>query len=401
VALTVKQIEAAKPREKPYGLKDEKGLYLQVTPQGSKLWRFRYWLDKKENRISLGSYPEITLAEAREKRDELRKQIAHKVDPARAKKEETEARRNTFSAVSKEWFEKFSTVWAATHAETIRARLDRYILPDIGHMPIATIRAPDILSVLRKIEAQGHGETAKRVRLICGQVLRFAIASGLAEHDVTAGLRGALAPVKRGNFAAITDPNAFGGLLRAIEDYDGFFVTKQALRLAPLLFVRPGELRAMEWTELDLEKAVWNIPAEKMKTRRPHLVPLSIQAVKILHETQELTGTSQYVFPSARSWKRPMSENAITAALRRMGYLGQEMTGHGFRASASTLLYEKGYSSDVIERQLAHAQSNQVKAAYCRAEFVPERVRMMQEWSNFCDELKQQGKVLELARKAA
>lgn len=401
MALTVKQIEAAKPREKSYGLKDDRGLYLQVTPQGSKLWRFRYWLDKKENRVSLGSYPEITLAEAREKRDELRKQVAHKIDPVRAKKEETDARRNTFSAVAEEWFEKFSTVWADTHSETIRARLDKYILPDIGHMPVAAIRAPDVLSVLRKIELQGHGETAKRVRLICGQVLRFAIASGLAEYDVTAGLRGALAPVKRGNFAAITDPNAFGGLLRAIEDYDGHFVTKQALRLAPLLFVRPGELRSMEWTELDLEKAVWNIPAEKMKTRRPHLVPLSAQAVKILSETRELTGTSQYVFPSARSWKRPMSDNCVNAALRRMGFTTDEMTGHGFRASASTMLHERGYPSDVIERQLAHVQTNQVKAAYCRAEFVAERTKMMQEWADFCDELKQHGKVLELVRKAA
>ena len=314
------------------------------------------------------------------------------MDPSQHKKETKVLLRemtvNNFEAIAKEWSAKNSNVWTKKHSETVTGRLDRHLFPWIGKRPIKLITAPELLVVLRRIESRGTFETAHRVKQICGQVFRYAIATGRAERDPSADLRGALVPVKSKSMAAITDPQKIGGLLRAIDGYDGHIITKCALRLAPLVFVRPGELRHAEWIEVDLGEGMWKIPAEKMKMKIPHIVPLSKQAIDVFRMIEPVTGDGRYVFPSLRSEKRPMSDNTVLAALRRMGYSKEEMTGHGFRSMASTLLHEQGWPSDVIERQLAHAEGNSVKAAYNHAQHLPERRKMMQHWADYLDALK-------------
>ncbi len=373
-------------------LADGRGMYLEISPNGGKWWRFKYRIGGKEKRISLGVYPDVGLADARDKREAARNLVAAGIDPADHRKaaqiETVELTENTFEAIAREWFGMFSVKWVPGHADKIIRRLELYVFPWIGALPIKAITAPELLAVLRRVESRGANETAHRALQVCGRVFRFAVATGRAERDPSRDLGGALAPTKETHLASITDPQEVGALLRAIDAYDGAWITRCALRLAPLVFVRPGELRAAQWTEFDFDKAEWRIPAERMKMRVQHVVPLSTQAIAVLRDLQPLTGRFAFAFPGVRSRFRPMSENTITAALRRMGYSGQDMTGHGFRSMASTLLNEQGWNRDAIERQLAHGERDAVRAAYNYAQHLPERRRMMQAWGDFLDQLK-------------
>jgi integrase len=391
VALTDTKVRSVKSREKSFKIADGKGLFLVVQPNGSKYWRFRYRFGGKEKLLAIGIYPDVTLADARRKRDDARKLLADDTDPGMAKQLKKRAKKlvseNSFEAITREWHIKFSSKWTPEHGAKILIRLEKDIFPWLGHRPITEITAPELLAVLRRIENRGAIETAHRTLQNCGQIFRYAIATGRAERDVSADLRGAIPPVKKRHLASITDPKSIGNLLRALNDYNGHFVTKSALQLAPLVFVRPGELRKAEWSEFNFETAEWRIPPEKMKMRITHIVPLSTQAVAILREIQALTGDGKYVFPSLRTHTRPMSNNAVLGALRRLGYAKDEMTGHGFRSMASTLLNEQGWNRDAIERQLAHAERNNIRAAYNYAEYLPERRKMMQHWADYLDAL--------------
>lgn len=401
MSLSVKAVESAKPSGKPQRLFDEKGLYLEVSPAGGKWWRIKYRFDGKEKRLSLGTYPDVSLKVARTKRDDARTLLAAGVDPGAQRKAMKEARAdravNSFEVVAREWFGKYSANWAPSHAEKIIQRLERDIFPWIGGRPIAEIKALELLTCLRRIEARGALETAHRALQNCGQVFRYSVATGRAERDPTVDLRGALPPVNRTHHAAITDPDSIAGLLRAMDGYQGSFITKCALRVAPMVFVRPGELRKAEWTEFDLDVACWNIPAERMKMKDAHLVPLAKQAVEILRELHALTGNGRYVFPGARTNGRPMSDNAVLAALRRMGYAKEEMSGHGFRAMARTILDEVlGVRPDFIEHQLAHAVRDPNGRAYNRTAHLAERRKMMQQWADYLDKLKAGAEVIPL-----
>jgi integrase len=399
--LTDTTIRNAKPKDKQYKLSDEKGLYLLVKKAG-KYFRLNYRFAGKRKTLAIGVYPDVTLAEARKKRDEARELLKDSVDPSQHKKEAKNALEelagNSLEAIAREWFEKKRPAWAERHASTVIRRLELNIFPWIGNRPIKLITAPELLAVLRRIESRGAIETAHRIKQVCGQIFRYAIATGRAERDPSADLRGALTSTKPKSMAAITDPKKIGGLLRAIDGYDGHIITKCALRLAPLVFVRPGELRHAEWSEIDLDNADWKIPAHKMKMKRPHIVPLSKQAIDVFKMIRPITGDGRYVFPSLRSTVRPMSNNTVLAALRRMGYSKEEMTGHGFRAMASTILHEQGWPDDVVERQLAHAEGNKVKAAYNHARHLPERRKMMQAWADYLDALKGGAQVIPFRR---
>jgi len=402
--LTDAKARNAKPKNKQYKLFDHHGLFLIVSPAGGKWWRFKYRFGGKEKLLSLGTYPEVSLSQARERRDAARKQVADDIDPSQARKALKAAKiqdENTLEVVAREWHAKFTPTWTPGHAASILRRLALNVFPWVGTRPIIDINAPELLMVLRRIESRGALETARRIKIICGQVFRYAVATGRAERDPAADLRGALPPVQPKHMAAMTDPDKVTGLLRAIDGYQGSFVTKCALRLAPLLFVRPGELRHAEWAEIDLDAAEWNIPAEKMKTRQPHLVPLAEQAVAVLQELHPLTGTGRYVFPSARTPLRPMSNNAVLAALRRMGFQKDEMSGHGFRAMARTILDEVlQVRPDFIEHQLAHAVRDPNGRAYNRTAFLEERRKMMQDWADYLGGLKEGAKVIPLKRQA-
>jgi integrase len=387
------QVNKAKPKGKNYKLNDGFGLYLLVTPTGGKLWRFDYRFDDKRKVLALGAYPAITLADARERREDARKLLANDVDPGQVKKAQKLAgkdiRENTFEVVAREWHEKFFGQWSPSHAERTMERLKRDVFPWLGEKPISEIKPPDILAILRRVESRGALETAHRIRTICGQVLRYAVATGRAERDSAADLRGALPPVREKHHAALIEPKEVAELLRAIDGLKGTYVTKCALKLAYLLFVRPGELRQMEWSEVDLDNAQWNIPGEKMKMKQPHIVPLAKQSLDILRDLQPLTGRGRYVFPCHRSPMRPMSNNAVNAALRRMGYDKDTMTGHGFRAMARTILDEVLHvRPDYIEHQLAHAVRDPNGRAYNRTAHLIERRKMMQTWADYLDGLK-------------
>jgi len=408
--LTDTAIRSAKPQTKAVKLFDGGGLYVEVNPAGGKWWRWKYRFGGKEKRLSLGVYPDVSLKAAREKRDAARQQLAAGIDPGQARRAEklAQAGAESFEAIAREWHAKFSPGWVASHGDRILKRLEKDLFPWIGKRPIAEIKAPELLAVLRRIESRGALETAHRAMQNCGQVFRYAVATGRAERDPTGDLRGALPAPKEKHHASIIDQKRIGELLRAIDAYEGFFATKCALRLAPLVFVRPGELRKAQWPEIDLDKAEWRIPAERMKMREQHIVPLSQQAVAILRELEPLTNRAmpskpdapRYIFPGAQSRERPMSENAVLAALRRMGYTKDEMTGHGFRSMASTLLHEQGWNHQVIERQLAHAERNAVSAAYNFAEHLPERRKMMQAWADHLDGLKASAEVIPIFKKA-
>lgn len=403
--LTDTAIRTAKPGDKPLKLTDEKGLFLLIAPAGGKWWRFRYRYDGKHKMLSMGIYPEVPLKLARERRDEARRLLAEGIDPGEHRKAtknmQADRAANSFEAVAREWFAKYSTTWVPSHSERIIRRLERDVFPWLGNKPIAEVNAPALLASLRRIEDRGALETAHRALQNCGQVFRYAIATGRAERDPSQDLRGALPPTRQTHHASITDPHAIGGLLRAMDAYSGSFVTKCALRLAPLVFVRPGELREAEWAEFDLDAATWEIPAERMKMKLPHIVPLAGQAVEILRALHAVTGRGRYVFPGARSNGRPMSNNAILAALRRMGFEKTEMSGHGFRAMARTVLDEVlGYRPDWIEHQLAHAVRDPNGRAYNRTAHLKQRREMMQTWADYLDTLKV-GNVVPFVAKAA
>ena len=390
MALTELQIRQLKAKEKRYMVRDDGGLYLEVMASGNKHWRFRYHDGTKPVKLSLGEYPHISLREARERRDDLKKGKARGIDPKAQLKPAESA---TFEKVGREWFSKhIDGVRSAGHAETVIYRLERVLFPPLGSRPIKDITAPDLLAVLRTIEARGKLETANRVKQIAGQVFRYGIAIGECERDISADLRGALAPAVPKHHGSLTNVKDIAGLLRTMEGFDGSFVVKCALWFSAYTFARPGEVRHAEWTEFNLDAEEWRIPAEKMKKRKPHIVPLSKQVLEILNQMLSWTGQGKYVFPSNRTLnhgERPMSENTVTAALRRLGYTGDEMTAHGFRSMASTNLNEQGWHPDVIERQLAHVEGNSVRAAYNYAEYLPERRKMMQAWADWLDSLKE------------
>lgn len=396
-SLSATKVKNAKGREKPYKLTDGQGLFLLVTPTGSRLWRFKYFFGGKEKLMAFGSYPEISLAEAREKRDAARKKVSNDVDPAEVRKAQRVAQvavtENSFEVIAREWHSKFSGSWSPSHAETTLGRMERDVFPVMGDRPVGEIKPPELLAMLRRIESRGALETAHRVRTICGQVFRYAVATGRAERDPATDLKGALPPYKSSHLAALTEPKEVAPLLRAIDEYHGSYVVKCALQLAAMFFVRPGELRNAEWSEFDLDAALWSIPAEKMKMKLPHIVPLSRQAIDVLKSLRQLTGRSRYLFPSNRSSQRPISNNAVLAALRNMGFDKTEMTGHGFRAMARTILDEVlQVRPEFIEHQLAHAVRDPNGRAYNRTTHLEERKKMMQLWSDYLDGLKQGAK---------
>jgi integrase len=391
-------IRNAKPVEKPYKIADEKGMYLFVHPNGGKYFRLDYRFAGKRKTLALGVYPETSLKQARDKRDTVKKQIADGIDPGITRKiEKAGSTENTFKAVAEEFLEANSVRWSASHKRHIKECFDRDVYPWMGSRPLKDLSAVEVLTTLRRITARGALETAARTKQFIGQAIRYGIATGRAERDVTQDLRGALPSPVKGHFPAITEPKPLGQLLRDIEAYSGDFVVRTALQLQPLIFARPANLAAAEWDEFDLDAAEWRIAADKMKMKDAHIVPLSRQAIALLRDIHPLTGSKRYVFASNKSSEKHISRESIGAAIRRMGYQGQH-TAHGFRTTASTLLHEQGYHSDMIERQLSHAERNQVKAAYNRAQHLPERRLMMQSWADYLDALKNGADVIQLKR---
>ncbi|HDR9878272.1 TPA: DUF4102 domain-containing protein [Burkholderia cenocepacia] len=410
--LTDTAIKNAKPADKPVRLFDGGGLYLEVAPSGGKWWRLKYRFGGKEKRISLGVYPDVPLKEARERRDKARALLEAGADPGEAKKAEKRAAQlsteNSFEAVAREWHAKYTPSWSASHGARLLRRLEVDAFPWIGGKPIAELAPPDVLDVLRRVEKRGALETAHRLHANVGQVCRYAVATGRAARDVTADLRGALPPVQQEHMAAITDPRQVAELLRAIDGYQGTLPVSCALRLAPLLFQRPGELRAAEWAEFDLDAGTWEIPSDRMKRTKQgkaaggaHIVPLPTQAVAILRELQLLTGNGRLLFPSVRTKDRPMSDNTVNAALRRLGYDGDTMTGHGFRAMARTILDEVlGVPAPIIEAQLAHTVKDPLGRAYNRTAHLQQRREMMQKWADYLDRLKAGAQIIPIGAAA-
>jgi len=400
MSLSELKVRTAKPKEKFYKLTDGDGLYLHVAETGGKLWRFRYRFNRKEKLLALGRYPEISLLDARKRRDDARKLLANNVDPGAVRKAQKQSKvedTETFEVIAREWHNKFKSRWTEGYALKIIRHLQIDLFPWIGARPIKDITAPELLAALRRTESRGAVDTAHRLRGICNMIFRYATATGRAQHNLAQDLIGSLEPLNRRHLAAITEPNEVADLLRAIDNYHGSFVVRCALRLSPLVFSRPGELRHMQWDELDFDKAEWHIPAQKMKLRQPHIVPLSKQSLEILNEIKPLTGSGIYVFPG-RTSNRPMSNNAILAALRNMGYTAEQMTPHGFRAMARTILDEVlQVRVDLIEAQLAHRVLDSLGRAYNRTKHLPERKKMMQTWADYLDGLKAGAKVIPLS----
>lgn len=412
MALSDTAIRKAKPgfhpkhgaTDKPYKLTDGAGLYLEVAPAGGKWWRFKYRIGGKEKRVSLGTYPATGLADARSKRDEARKLVAAGIDPSARRKADNAAKAesaaNTFAMVGEELLGIRAAKLAGGTAVRERRILDKYLTPYVGSRPVGEVTAPELLAALRKLEGKGTIETAHRARVLASQVFRYAIATGRAERDPAADLRGALMQPDAGHFASLTEPAEVAPMLRAIHRYEGTPVVAAALKLAPLVFVRPGELRNARWADIDLEAGEWRFIASK--TKQPHIVPLASQAVAILRELEPLTGRGEYAFPSLRGKGRPMSEAAVNAALRRMGFDSDTMTGHGFRAMARTILDEVlGFRPDYIEHQLAHAVRDPNGRAYNRTSHIAERRKMMQAWADYLDALRTDANVVPLRRKAS
>ncbi len=392
--LTDTSVKNAKPSNKTYKKYDEKGLYLEISPAGGKWWRFKYRFDDKEKRISLGIYPDISLKEARTRRDEARNLVANGIDPSEKRKavkiSKFTSSENSFEAIAREWFESQKSSWTDSHSSKIIKRFENDVFPWIGSKPISEISAQELLICLRRIENRGAGDTAHRAHQNCGQVFRYAIQTERATVNPSENLRGALSPVKKEHYASITNPKEVGELLRAFDGFRGTLIVQTALKLSPLVFLRPGELRKTEWVEIDFDKCELNVPGPRMKMRLPHLVHLSKQAVFLLKELHALTGKGRFVFPGAHSKDRSMSEAAVNAALRRMGYdTKNEITGHGFRAMARTILHEQlGFKPEVIEHQLAHRVPDALGTAYNRTKFLAERKKMMQTWADYLDKLK-------------
>jgi integrase len=398
-------IKCEKPGPKIKKLSDGGGLQLWVTPDGAKRWRLAYRFDGKQRVLAIGVYPKVGLKEAREAREGARRTLSASADPTQAKREAktaTEvARANIFSVIAAELIEKKRLEGKSPRTLKKLEWLLEFAGPTIGGRPIGEISAREVLQVLNGVASRGRYETALKLREFVGGVFRFAVQTSRAESDPTGALRGALVNPTVTPRSAIVEPKAFGALLRAIEDYQGATETCAALELLALTFVRPGELRAAEWAEFDLDNAVWEIPAGRMKMRRPHRIPLAPRAVAILHELRKVTGHGRLLFPSVRSSARCMSENTLNAALRRMGFKNEDMTSHGFRASASSLLNESGlWNADAIERQLAHVDGDSVRRAYARGEFWDERVRMMPWWADRCEEMRRGGTVVPFKREA-
>lgn len=389
--LTDVRMRALKPRAKPYKVADRDGLYLLVQPTGGRWWRFDYRFSGTRKTLSLGVCKDVPLADARDRLSAVRKQLASGVDPGAVRRAEKQQRatetRNTFEAVARAWLDQQRPRFAPQTIKKTTWLLEAFLFPALGAQPIAALEAPALLAALQRIEAGKRHETAHRALQLAGQIFRYAIAANKASRNPGVDLRGALAPIIVTNHAAITDPAGIGALLRAIDSFRGSFPVLQALKLAPHVFVRPGELRQAEWTEMDLDAAIWRIPPARMKMRLAHVVPLSSQAVAILRALFPLTGRGRFVFPSIRSGARPMSDNTLNAALRRLGYDHDEMTAHGFRAMASTRLNELGWRPDLIERQLAHVEHG-ARAVYHRAEYLDDRRVMMQAWSDHLDALR-------------
>ncbi|MBC3884534.1 tyrosine-type recombinase/integrase [Undibacterium griseum] len=393
MALTDTFIRQVKHTGSPAGDKytDGQGLLLLVKAAG-KYWRFNYRYADKQKTLALGVYPEVSLAKARKRREEARELLADGKDPGQAKREDKIAKiaaaNHTFEKVARSWLEKTAASRAESTQEKITTWLENHVFTQIGKMAISEITPRDVLAAIQKIENRGAIESAHRVKQVCGQVFRYAVATGAAERDVTADLKGAISVAVKVHYAAITEPKQAGELMRSIHAYTGHAYAMAALKLAPLVFVRPGELRAAEWQEIDLDNAEWRIPGSKMKMGVDHLVPLSTQAVEILRSVHKLTGTRKFVFPSIRTEERPMSENTINAALRSMGYSKDVMTGHGFRAMARTIMDEVlGERVDLIEHQLAHAVKDPNGRAYNRTAHLPARREMMQRWADYLDGL--------------
>ncbi len=404
--LTETAAKQAKPKDKPYKLTDEKGMYLEVMPNGSKYWRLKYRHLGKEKRLALGVYPDVSLKQARDKRDDARKQIAAGSDPGQLKQADKRAKRlaaaNSFEAVTREWLENIRAKWTSDHYDYTLRRFEAYAFPEIGSLPVSEVDAPTLLAMARKIEAQGTIETAHKVTRACGQVFRYAIAAGKCIRNPAADLRGALKAKPNPKHMAALSLADLPGLLRKIDTYaeeGGEVQTQYALGLLALTFVRTGELREAEWSEFDLDGAIWRIPAERMKMKAPHVVPLARQTVSLLRKLHTITESYRFVFPG-RVPAKPMSKNTVLFALYRMGYHGR-MTGHGFRAVASTQLNEMGFDADAIERQLAHAERNKIRAAYHRTEYLPERTAMMQQWADMLDTWKKVDNNVSPIKKAA
>jgi len=399
-------VRSAKPREKAYKLSDEKGLYLQVDPNGSKFWRLKYRFADKERKLCFGCYPEVTLAKAREHQFEARRLLADGIDPGEQKKQAKRSAKiaaaSSFEAIAREWFLKFSWRWAESHSSKVLLRMENDLFPWMRSRPVSAIEADELLETLRRIEARGALDSAHRCLGYCSQIFRYAIATGRARRNPAADLRGALPPAKGGHFASITNPKGVGELLRAIDGYEGTLRTRCALRLAPLTFVRPGELRQAQWAHFNLSAAEWRIPAEFMKMAEDLIVPLSRQAIEVVNELRPSTGGGRYLFHCERTTSRPMSENTINGALRRLGFSGNEMTGHGFRAMARTILDEVlGYRVEWIEHQLAHAVTDPNGRAYNRTAFMAGRREMMQGWADYLDRLRSESVVVPIRSRAA
>ncbi len=395
------KVKTAKPREKAYRLADERGMYLEVSPSGGKYWRMAYRFEGKRKLLALGTYPDVSLSRARDLRDDARRQLSQGVDPSAAKKAAKQAKfteatnATSFEVIAREWLAKQEDIWAEVTYGRTESLFDRDILPHIGSKPIKEIAAPEVLAMARRIEARGALETAHRAINKCGQVFRYAVATGRAERDPTGDLRGALPPVQGTHLAAITDPRRVAEMLRILDGHKGTAIVRAALKLAPMLMVRPGELRRARWADIDLDAAEWRFLVTK--TKQQHIVPLPSQAVAILRDLHRLTGRGEYVFPGARSAKRPMSDNAVLAALRTLGISKEEMTGHGFRAMARTLQDEVlGFRIDLIEHQLSHAVRDPLGRAYNRTQFLDARRKNMQAWADYLDRLRTGADVVEL-----
>lgn len=411
--LSAAAVSNAKPGEKARKLTDSAGLYLEVRPEGGKWWRLRYRFEGREQLLSLGTYPDVSLSEARAKRDEIRKLLATGVDPSLARKAAKSARAgevaNNFEAIAREWYAVKRDDWSASYGEKIIARFDADVFPYIGRRPVSEVTPPELLDMLRRIERRGVIETAHRARENCSQVFRYAVATGRATSDPARDLKDALKTPVVKHFPAITKPERLADLLRASAGYAGTPVVRTALLLAPMLLLRPGELRHAQWAEFDLDAATWMVPAARMKREKagklqgaPHVVPLPAQAVKALRDLEPLTGRNAYVFRGERHHDRPMSENTVNAALRAMGFAAEEVTGHGFRATARTMMVERlGVDESVIEAQLAHSVKDSLGRAYNRTEFIEQRRAMMQTWADYLDKLRQGAEVVSIAGRAA
>ena len=399
--LTDTKIRAAKPADKPYRLSDEKGLYLEITSAGGRYWRMKYRYQGKEKRLAFGVYPDISLAQARAKRDQARALLADGTDPGHAKKEakreKAKSAANSFEAIAREWHGiQAAGRWTEGHATKTLQGLEKHIFPELGHRPISEITPAELLAVLKAMQAEGTIDRANRLRQTCGEVFRYGIVTGRNEGNPAADLVRALQPSRQRHFAALTKEQLPGFLQALKSEHRASPVTRLGIKLLALTFVRPGELRQAKWEEFDVEAGMWEVPAERMKMRVSHLVPLSAEALATLEQLRELTGNTELLFPGRSNIRKPISDNTWRQALHAMGY---EVTAHGFRATASTILNEMGYRADAIERQLSHGERNKVRAAYNRAEYLEERREMMSHWGSYLATLESGQKVVPIHHK--